>query len=98
MKLHFILPLLAILFLFSCKKGDCEDAEKATFKDATGTDGCGMLIELSDGKLLEPQNLNEFDITVEDGNKIWVSYHLAESGGTICMVGDVVVIDCISER
>lgn len=86
-----------ILLITSCKKGNCIQAVKAEFKDLTGLDGCGIVIELSDGKKLEPTNLNEFSITPEDGKKIWVSYHSVE-GGSICMVGDIVEINCISER
>ena len=67
-------------------------------KDATGTGGCGMVIELSNGEILEPKNLSDFNINAEDGKKIWLSYHLVQTGGTNCMIGDVVEIDCITER
>lgn len=93
-----IFPLTFLLiFLPSCRKKDCIGAEKATFKDLTGLDGCGYVIELENGKRLEPVNLSEFSITPVNGSKIWVKYHLFE-GGSICMVGDLVEVDCISER
>lgn len=96
---NFIILLLGIFTLtYSCQKSSCPDAVKAKFLDATGTDGCGMLIELTNGQKLEPRNLDDFDIEPKDGEKIWVSYHLAESGGTIYMVGKVVFINCISKR
>ena len=87
-----------LVFLISCQKNSCSESVKAKFLDATGTDGCGMVIELSNGKLIEPKNLDDFSIDPQDGEKIWISYHLAQTGGTVCMIGDVVIIDCISER
>ena len=91
--------LVVCLTLFAaCKKSPCSDAVKAKFLDATGTDGCGMVIELENGELIEPRNLSDFEIEPQDGEKIWVSYHLAENGGSICMIGDIVIIDCITER
>lgn len=96
-KTLFLIFAISVLF-FSCQKSSCEGAVKAKFLDATGLDGCGMLIELNNGKTIEPRNLDEFDIVPKDGDKIWVSYHLAQNGVTICMVGDVVIIDCIQKR
>lgn len=82
----------------SCQKNSCSNSVKAKFYDATGTDGCGMVIELDNSKYIEPKNLDDFNIEPQHGKKIWVSYHLAQSGGTVCMIGDVVIIDCITER
>jgi hypothetical protein len=63
----------------------------------TGLDGCGMVIELENGDKLEPTNLSNFEIDVEDGKKIWVEYHGVWMA-SICMVGEVVEVDCIGER
>jgi len=76
----------------------CENAQKAKFKDLTGLDGCGMVIQLQNGSYLEPTNLCDIDIEIKDGQKIWVSYHIAPNLSSICMVGDIVVIDCIAPR
>ncbi len=92
------LTCLLGLLSSSCQKSNCPNPEKAIFKDATGIGGCGVVIELPSGKFLEPRNLNDFEITQEDGKKIWVTYHLRETGGTVCMIGDMIEIDCISER
>lgn len=95
---------LSILFLglcfisYSCQKQSCPDSVKAKFHDATGIGGCGMIIELNNGKFIEPRNLDDFNIEPQDGEKIWVSYHLAQNVGTVCMMGDIVIIDCISKR
>jgi hypothetical protein len=86
------------LLLSACKKNVCSGSVKAEFTDATGIGGCGMVIKLNNGKVLEPKNLEAFTLTPQEGQKIWVSYHLAEGGGTVCMIGDVVVLDCVVER
>ncbi len=93
----------AFLILFfalfaACQKTSCSDAVKATIVDQTGLDGCGLVLQLSNEKYLEPTNLLDMKTDAKDGEKVWVSYHLAQSGGTVCMIGDIVVIDCISER
>lgn len=95
--MKYLIVLGSLLFLFSCNKGPCENAEKAKFKDMTGFDGCGMMIELQDGKRLEPVNLGDYELQPEDGKKIWVEYELF-NGASICMSGDIVKITCISER
>lgn len=102
MKNYFIFPItiaiLSISLLASCKKNACSNSVKATFRDATGTGGCGMVIELKNEIHLEPRNLSEMNITAKDGMKIWLSYTVDNSGGTNCMMGDKVFIDCIVER
>jgi len=90
---------LAISFhIFSCTKSH-EGMTKATIRDYTGFDGCGMLIVLENGDEIEPSNLNNFSSTVSisDGQKVWVKYH--EIGAmSICMEGPTVEIDELEER
>jgi hypothetical protein len=94
-----ILFFTALSFLiFSCSKTH-EGMTKATIKDYTGLDGCGMLIVLENGNEIEPSNLNSFSssVSISDGQKVWVKYH--EIGGaSICMVGAIVQIDELEER
>lgn len=90
--------LLTTSWMTSCQKSTCEGAVKATIKDATGTDGCGILIQLQNGDHLEPRNLEELGFDANNGQKVWVSYHLDPNGVSICMVGDPVEIDCIEKR
>ena len=90
---------LTILLLLACNKNKCADAVKAELKDLSGLDGCGFVLELENGNKLEPLNLSDFDIDLNDGKKIWVSYHLTTNMiATTCMVGDIVEIDCIANR
>lgn len=74
-------------------------AVKAEIKDLTGLDGCGFVIELENGERIEPINYDDFDVELKDGEKIWVSYHLTPFLiGSVCMVGDIVEIDCMTKR
>ena len=105
MKNYIGLIVMLFLMLTSCDKTECDKTDdkeclnsvEAEFKDLTGLDGCGMLIELSNGDYLEPYNLNTFDIEVVDGKEIWVNYHII-GAVSACMTGDIVEIDCISDR
>jgi hypothetical protein len=92
-----LLTFSALLFLSSCEGSSCENAKAATIEDYTGLDGCGLVIKLTTGEVLEPINLNDFNITPTDGMKVWVNYHEV-AGGSICMVGPIVEIDCLSKR
>ena len=94
-----ILLFSALSFLiFSCSKSH-EGMTKATLKDYTGLDGCGMVIELENGDKIEPTNLTEFSssVSIADGQKVWVKYH-SISAASICMVGPIVQIDELEER
>lgn len=96
MKTQLIL-LVSSLILSSCDRSSCENAQAATIEDYTGLDGCGLVIKLQNGAVLEPINLNDFNLTPTDGMKVWVKYH--EVGMmSICMVGPTVEIDCLAKR
>ena len=83
---------------------------EATVRDYTGLDGCGFVLELKDESILEPvrmvvcgpppQNIMTLDNPLlnfeEDGKKVFIDYTPMQSV-SICMVGQTVKIDCISE-
>jgi hypothetical protein len=84
---------------------------QATVRDLTGLDGCGFVFELNDGTRLEPQRLmycgtpplapevtNDplYDFEFVDGKKVTISYEPVE-GASICMVGLMVKITCLTE-
>lgn len=98
MKQFLFLILGVFILTCSCKKNSCSNSVKAEFHDATGIGGCGIVIKLTNEKFIEPRNLDDFNIEPQPGEKVWVTYHLAQSGGTVCMIGDVVIIDCITKR
>lgn len=94
---YYYLVIVAFL-LFSCDRSSCDNAQAATIEDYTGLDGCGLVIKLQDGTVLEPTNLNDFNLTPTDGMKVWVNYHELSGMASICMVGPIVEIDCLAKR
>lgn len=70
----------------------------AELRNFTGNDGCGWIITLEEGTNLEPTNLAEFDIVLEEGKKVSIRYKQSKQGQSICMIGDVIDIECINER
>ena len=89
--------LFSLLILGSCAKSNsCANSEHAELKNLAGLDGCGWVLELDNGSKLEPQNLSDFEIELVEGKDVHLKY--AESqGGSICMVGLIVTIDCLTE-
>jgi hypothetical protein len=99
-KKNLILPFaLLIITIHSCnKQSECENSHSAKLVNMTGLDGCSWMIELNNGTKLEPTNLNDFSIDLEERKKIWVVYHTSAQMVSICMTGEIVTIDCISAR
>jgi hypothetical protein len=97
MKILFFFSFLLVIFT-ACERTSCENAQAATILDYTGLDGCGLVIKLQNGEVLEPTNLNDFNFTPTDGMKVWVKYHELQNVMSICMVGPIVEIDCLSKR
>lgn len=101
MKKYLILgSLLAGVFSFTaCNKNNgCPNSSvKATVRDFDN-DTCGILFQLEDGTKIEPNNLSEFQtIEYEEGMWVWVKYKPA-SGASLCDLGDIVKLQCVSER
>jgi hypothetical protein len=110
MKKPALIILLAFTF-FQCENDSPKDCSTpATIRDLTGLDGCGWVFELEDGTRLEPvwdqgfcgfgeigekKSLNDFELV--DGKPVLINYQIVENGVSICMVGPVVKITCISE-
>lgn len=61
---------------------------RATVVDMSGLDGCRLLLELSDGRRLQPINLAK-DYQ-KPGLKLRFTYKKAEGYMGICMAGDMV--------
>lgn len=69
---------------------------KATIVDKTGLDGCRFMLQLEDGKMLQPLNLDEK--YMKDGLQVWVQYKVQKDVMTVCMAGDVINITEIEKR
>ena len=95
-----VLGLIVVtIAIHSCnKESECENSHSAKLVDMTGLDGCSWMIELNNGTKLEPTNLNDFNINLQQNQKIWVVYHTAAQMASICMHGEIVTVDCISKR
>ena len=93
-----VLALLIVAIQSCSKESECENSNSAKLVNMTGLDGCSWMIELGDGTKLEPINLDDFNINLQENKKIWVVYHTAAQMASICMHGEIATIDCISER
>jgi hypothetical protein len=101
-RLHLLLPAALLLSLvFSCQ--DAKDdpnpgcGTPATIRDLTGLDGCGFVLELDNGKRLEPHGPLWQNYAKHDGERVTISY-VAEPAMSICMVGEGVKLDCIQQQ
>jgi hypothetical protein len=91
----------------------CDKGVFATVRDLTGLDGCGFVFELADGTRLEPirqflrcgtpplpKEVTEdplFNFQFVEGKKVSIGFEEMTEGVSICMVGKVIKINCISE-
>ena len=90
----------AVIFIlfFSLNCGDEETAcdIKATLRDYAGLDGCGFVLVLEDGEVLEMGDFDEEPgFKFNDGMKVSISYEEMLDIGSICMVGPIVRIMCM---
>jgi PKD repeat protein len=67
-----------------------------TVKDYTGLDGCGFVIELDNGVVLEPVEILP-NFILYDGERVKLSYTELNDRESICMAGVIARIDCITE-
>ncbi|GAB3838379.1 hypothetical protein [Hymenobacter jeollabukensis] len=97
-----LLSLLAAVALLPLAFG-CQDSQNepnpdcktyATIRDLTGLDGCGFVLELADGKRLEPHGELWQKYAKHDGERVTISY-VSEPAAGICMVGEGVKLTCI---
>jgi hypothetical protein len=96
MKQILIISVLLGFYASGCNKCRCDT--NGTLKNLTGLDGCGWVIQRSDkNETLEPVNLKDFNVTLQDGKKIKFSYQETE-GFSVCMVGKTVKITRICEK
>jgi uncharacterized protein YceK len=85
--------IVIIIMAIGCNTSNdiIDDTASAHLRDYTGLDGCGWVIELTDGTTLEPLNLDAFNFTPVDGMAIELTY-TEQPMGSICMVGKTVNI------
>ena len=67
-----------------------------TVRDYTGLDGCGFVIELDYGPILEPV-IVDTPFVFKDYQRVRLSYNELPDMASICMVGIIAEITCIEE-
>jgi hypothetical protein len=81
----------------SCSTDDaCSGSVHVKMRNKTGMDGCDWVLQLNDNSYLEAQNLTEFEIEFVEGKDLHVKYEEVD-GGSICMIGKIVKITCLTE-
>lgn len=70
---------------------------RATVKDMTGLDGCGLMFELENGEKIMPENPDSMPGYLRDGLKVGISFTYLEDRVSACMAGKIVSIECLEE-
>ena len=90
--------ILIVFLIISCEdKEETLDCDiKATLRDYAGLDGCGFVLVLENGGVLEMGDFDEEpDFKFNDGMKVSISYEEMRDMASICMVGPIVRIICM---
>ena len=111
--LLLILSLVLLGTVTSCQKNEMAlpnaCGTMATIRDMRGLDGCGFVLELDNGEKLESVYTYGFcgtpplpapiidQVTFADGKRVSIAFNVLPDRASICMVGKVVEITCISE-
>jgi PKD repeat protein len=96
---------LEIVTADSCRSSFCDTlyvgivpycSLTGTVVDYTGLDGCGLVIKLDNGEVLEPVEIVP-NFVLKNGQRVHLAYTELSDRASICMVGKIVRIDCIGE-
>jgi len=64
----------------------------------SGLDGCGWMVQLENQTKLNPTNLEDFNIKLENNKTINISYSENRDVMDVCMAGTIIDIICISDQ
>ncbi len=93
-KIFFILPFF--LLFFSCSNTKvAKNQLEGTVTDATGLDGCGLLIKLDDGTTLQPVELPQ-GFTLQKDKRVKLTYIILKDRMSTCMNGSIAEITSIN--
>jgi hypothetical protein len=82
--------------LFSCSNSKVAKGElEGTVIDATGLDGCGLLIKLDNGSTLQPVVLPT-GFTLQKDKRVKLTYTILKDRMSTCMNGSIAEITSIS--
>lgn len=98
-RILLILALPGLSMISSCQKDEIvhhnqHNCQNGIVKDYTGLDGCGLMIELDDGTVLEPVEIPD-GYTLAEGQRVCITYEEAEDLGSYCMAGVIARITSI---
>ena len=85
--------IVFVLLLAGCSRWR---AGNATLRDYTGLDGCDWVIELDNGEVVEPRNLEDFIAEPASRMRLLVAYTSEPEAVGICMVGPIVTLTTCS--
>ena len=90
--------ILSVSVVFGFLLAGCIDSDfgNATLRDYTGLDGCDWVIELDNGEVVEPRNVEDFIAEPVSQMRLLVEYTVEPDGVSICMVGPVVTLTTCS--
>lgn len=93
-----LLGLFFILTAETCNSrgGGLACDHLATVVDRSDLDGCQILLNAGEDRLLLPTNLDTFDVEVGDGDLVTISFTVDDAAASICMAEDAIVtLQCI---
>lgn len=90
--LIFLFIIISVLVIVSCSEKDEDtnlltDSFSGVVKDFSSLDGCGLLIELDNGEIINPVIINNSNITLEANQAVEITYKEVDSIETDCMKG-----------
>ena len=90
--------IFILFFSLNCSDEETSCEIKATLRDYAGLDGCGFVLVLEEGGVLEMGAFDvEPDFSFDDGMKVRISYEEMSDMASICMVGPIVRIACMEK-
>ena len=66
-----------------CNSGKCDVFARVS--DQSGLDGCGILLQLDDGSMLLPANIDAFNLDLTEGDTLSISYDVVPDAMSVCM-------------
>jgi hypothetical protein len=94
-----VLALATLTFTACNKNNGCPNSSVKAVVWDLDNDSCGVVFQLvEDNSFVEATNRSEFPgLAYDNGQLIWLKYKKT-SGASTCGLGEIVRINCISER
>lgn len=73
----------------------CDKGTTVTLFDYSGVYGCKWVFQTKKGILLQPINLQGFNIKPKSGKKYAINYSIQKDHANNCMAGEIIELSCI---